>query len=43
LLEAWRRANDPDGRRYLITVTAEDDAGNPGIAATTVTGRFNQR
>ena len=31
-LEAWRQGSDRDGRRYLITVTVDDTAGNTGIA-----------
>jgi len=42
-LEAWRRGDDRDGRRFLITVSAEDDDGHVGIASTTVTIRHDQR
>ena len=42
-LEARRRGNDRDGRRYLITVTADDNDGNVGIASTTVTVRHDRR
>ena len=34
-----RRPDDRDGRRFLITVTAEDEDGHVGIASTTVTIR----
>ena len=34
-----RRADDRDGRQFLITVTAEDEDGHVGIASTTVTIR----
>jgi probable HAF family extracellular repeat protein len=36
-LEASRRGNDQDGRLYTITVSAKDNAGNPGFKSTTVT------
>jgi hypothetical protein len=42
-LEASRRGSDRDGRQYLITVTAEDLAGNVGIASTTVRIRHDRR
>jgi hypothetical protein len=42
-LEAWRRGNDRDGRRYLITVTAADNDDNVGIASTTVTVHHDRR
>ena len=42
-LEAWRRGDDRDGRRYVITVTADDTAGNTGIASTQVTVRHDHR
>jgi hypothetical protein len=35
-LEASRRGNDRDGRRYTITVSATDQAGNRGDALTLV-------
>ena len=35
-LQASRNGNDQDGRHYTITVSAQDLAGNPGSAATTV-------
>jgi probable HAF family extracellular repeat protein len=36
-LQASRRGNDRDGRRYTITVSATDQAGNRGDALTLVT------
>jgi probable HAF family extracellular repeat protein len=36
-LQASRRGNDRDGRRYTITVSATDQAGNRGAALTLVT------
>src|SRR6266850_1523886 len=36
-LEASRRGNDPDGRRYTIAVSAKDNLGNPGVKTTLVT------
>jgi hypothetical protein len=42
-LEASRRGNDSDGRQYIITVTAEDLAGNSGSASTVVTVPHDQR
>jgi hypothetical protein len=42
-LEASRKGNDHDGRQYLITVTADDLAGNVGIASTTVRIRHDRR
>jgi hypothetical protein len=27
-LTAWRNGNDRDGRRYILAVTASDEAGN---------------
>jgi serine protease len=35
-LQASRNGNDKDGRQYIITVGAQDDAGNEGSAATGV-------
>ena len=35
-LEAWRDANDKNGRTYTITVTATDNEGNQSTASTTV-------
>jgi hypothetical protein len=35
-LQASRNGNDRDGRQYMISVSAEDFAGNRGSAATTV-------
>jgi hypothetical protein len=36
-LQASRRGNDRDGRRYTIVVRATDHAGNSGSASATVT------
>jgi hypothetical protein len=36
-LQASRNDNDKDGRQYIITVSAQDTAGNTGSAATGVT------
>jgi uncharacterized membrane protein len=36
-LQASRRGNDRDGRRYTIEVSATDDAGNEGSKSATVT------
>lgn len=36
-LAADRNGNEEDGRHYTITVRAQDQAGNPGSAVTTVT------
>jgi probable HAF family extracellular repeat protein len=36
-LQASRRGNDQDGRRYTIEVSATDHAGNEGVASATVT------
>jgi probable HAF family extracellular repeat protein len=36
-LQASRRGNDQDGRRYTIEISATDVAGNRGSASTTVT------
>jgi hypothetical protein len=36
-LQASRRGNDPDGRHYMIAVSATDMAGNSGAASATVT------
>jgi YVTN family beta-propeller protein len=41
-LEASRRGNDQDGRHYTITVSAKDNAGNPGAASTIVTVPHDQ-
>jgi hypothetical protein len=41
-LQASRKGNDQDGRRYTITVSADDFAGNLGSAATTVTVPHDQ-
>jgi hypothetical protein len=36
-LQASRRGNDPDGRHYMIAVSAKDMAGNRSDASATVT------
>ena len=36
LLQASRNGNDQDGRKYTITVRAQDNAGNNGSASTNV-------
>jgi len=36
-LEASRRGSDHDGRRYTVTVSAEDQAGNRGFTSMVVT------
>jgi len=36
-LQASQNGNDKDGRQYTITVSAQDNAGNTGSAATGVT------
>jgi hypothetical protein len=41
-LKASRRGNDRDGRRYTITVSATDQAGNLGVGSTVVTVPHNQ-
>jgi hypothetical protein len=41
-LQASRNGNDRDGRQYIITVSAQDKAGNKGSAATGVTVPQNQ-
>jgi hypothetical protein len=41
-LEASRRGNDQHGRHYTITVSAKDNAGNPGVASTIVTVPHDQ-
>lgn len=35
-LQASRRGNDQDGRQYIVTISAQDNAGNMGSAATGV-------
>ena len=35
-LQASRNGNDKDGRKYTITVRAQDNAGNNGLASTNV-------
>ncbi len=42
-LEARRRGGDAGGRHYRITVSAHDNAGNPGSATTTVVVPHDQR
>jgi len=42
LLQASRNGNDKDGRQYTITVSADDFAGNLGLAATIVTVPHDQ-
>lgn len=42
LLQASRNGNDKDGRKYTITVSAKDLAGNLGSAATIVTVPHDQ-
>ena len=37
LLQAARHGTDLDGREYIITVVAQDHAGNTGVATTSVT------
>jgi len=41
-LQASRDGNDKDGRQYIITVNAQDNAGNKGSAATGVTVPHDQ-
>jgi len=41
-LQASRHGNDTDGRQYIITVTAQDNAGNTRSAATGVTVPHDQ-
>ena len=41
-LEAARRGNDADGRRYTITVSAQDNEGNEGVDTAIVTVPQNQ-
>jgi hypothetical protein len=42
-LQASRNDTDTDGRQYIITVSAQDNAGNTGSAATGVTVPHNLR
>lgn len=42
-LQAFRHGNDGNGRQYLITVTAQDQAGNTGSATATVIVPHDQR
>jgi kumamolisin len=42
LLQASRRGNDRDGRRYVVTVTARDNAGNNASSWTSVTVPHDQ-
>lgn len=37
MLQASRLGSDADGRQYTITVSAQDNAGNPGAVSTVVT------
>jgi hypothetical protein len=41
-LQASRRGEDGDGRRYDVTVRAETDAGDAGSATRTVTVSHNR-
>jgi hypothetical protein len=41
-LQASRHGNDKDGRQYIITVSAQDNAGNTGSAVTGVTVPHDQ-
>jgi hypothetical protein len=41
-LQASRNGNDKNGRQYIITVSAQDNAGNTGSAATGVTVPHDQ-
>ena len=41
-LQASQNGNDKDGRQYTITVSAQDNAGNTGSAATDVTVPHDQ-
>jgi hypothetical protein len=41
-LQASRNGDDLDGRQYTITVSAQDNAGNTGTAATSVTVPHDQ-
>ena len=41
-LQASRRGNDQDGRRYTIVVSATDTAGNLGVKSTIVTVPHDQ-
>jgi hypothetical protein len=36
-LQASRRGNDPDGRHYMIAVSAQDNLGNPSFKSAVVT------
>jgi len=35
-LQASRHGNDKNGRQYIITVSAHDNAGNEGVETTSV-------
>jgi hypothetical protein len=41
-LQASRNGDDLDGRQYIITVSAQDNAGNKGAASTVVTVPHDQ-
>jgi len=41
-LQASRNKDDTDGRQYIITVSAQDNAGNTGSGATGVTVPHDQ-
>jgi hypothetical protein len=41
-LQASRNGDDKDGRQYIITVSAQDNAGNKGAAGTGVTVPHDQ-
>ena len=41
-LQASRNDDDTDGRQYIITVSAQDNAGNTGSAATGMTVPHDQ-
>jgi len=41
-LQASRDGDDTDGRQYIITVRAQDNAGNKGSTATSVTVPHDQ-
>lgn len=42
-LQASRKGDDKDGRHYIITVSAEDNAGNKGSSSTSVIVSHDQR
>ena len=41
-LQASRNGNDKNGRQYIITVSAQDNAGNTGSSSTIVTAPHDQ-